>query len=294
VDGQASDDGDLVASSIGVTQGMFDTLGVSLLEGRDFTATEATDPNADVAVLNQRLAARLWPGESPLGRRIGFRSGDDVQWLRVIGVAPDIQYEEFGEETETSLHNVYVSSARTAFRTMAFLVRSETAPQTLIMPIREALRRMHAGLPLYELMPMRERRRFTTWEQEFFGRMMGAFAGIALLLACVGIYALLAYAARRRTHEIGVRLALGAAPGDVVSLFVRQAGRIGLVGLAAGLVLAIVVARTMSGLLFAIDAFEPRTFAVMAMTLLVVVLVSGYLPARRAARVDPVVALRTE
>lgn len=294
VDGQASRDEDLVASSVGVTQGLFETLGVALVEGRDFTASETTDTAADVAIVNRRLAERLWPGESAVGRRIGFRSGDDVQWLRVVGVAPDVQYEEFGEETDTSRHNVYVSSARTAFRTMAFLVRSNAAPHSLVLPMRDELRRLHAGLPLYELMPMSERRRFTTWEQQFFGQMMGAFAAIALLLACVGIYALLAYAARRRTHEIGVRLALGAAPGDVVRLFVGQAGRIGLVGLVAGLVLAAGVSRAISGILFEIDAFDPWMFAAMAVTLLIVVLASGYLPARRAARVDPVVALRME
>ena len=141
---------------------------------------------------------------------------------------------------------------------------------------------------------MAEVRRFTTWEQQLFGTMMGTFAATALLLACLGIYALLAYAARRRTNEIGVRLALGAEPRDVVTLFVGQAGRIGLAGLVLGLALAVAVARTLSGTLFAVDPFDPRLFAGTAAALLAVVLLAAYVPARRASRIDPMIALRNE
>ena len=293
VDGQSTSEQDLIASTVGVTNGLFDALGLSLIEGRDFTGAEARDTDSAVAIVNRRLAQRLWPGQSALDRRVGVRARDDVQWLRIVGVAPDVHYEELGEETDASRLNLYVPQARTGNRTMAFLVRMQ-APPLQIAPIRQALRSLHAGLPLYEVMPMTERRRFTTWEQEFFGQLMGAFAGIALLLACVGIYALLAYAARRRRYEIGVRLALGAEPRDVVALFVRQAGRIGIIGLIAGLGLALVVARTLSGTLFATDAFDPGLFVTTAAGLLAVVLFAGYLPARRAAHVDPVRALRVE
>jgi ABC-type antimicrobial peptide transport system permease subunit len=124
--------------------------------------------------------------------------------------------------------------------------------------------------------------------------MMGAFAAAALLLACLGIYALLAYAARRRTHEIGVRLALGASTRDVITLFVGQAGRIGALGLLIGLALAIAVARTLSGTLFAVDAFDPWLFIGTAGALLTVVLLAAYIPARRASRIDPMIALRAD
>jgi ABC-type antimicrobial peptide transport system permease subunit len=147
---------------------------------------------------------------------------------------------------------------------MAILLRGTGNPASLGAPARDALRRVHGGLPVYDIRTMREVRRFTSWEQQLFGTMMGAFAATALLLACLGVYALLAYAARRRTHEIGVRLALGAEPRDVVTLFVGQAGA---AGLTVGLALALAVARALSGTLFAVDAFDPWLFVSMGSVL---------------------------
>ena len=287
--------GDEVGAQIITTSaGLLDALGLRVVEGRTFTVSEAADPAARVTILNQRLARRLWPSGSALGRRVGVPGGDEILWMRVVGVAPDLVYEELGEQTEQSRMNLYFPYAFSAPRTMAVLVRVEGDPSSLAMPVRDALRRVHAGLPVYDVRTMQEVRRFTTFEQRFFGSMMTVFAGTALLLACLGVYALLAYAARRRSHEIGVRLALGAEPRDVVGLFVRQAVRIGVIGLIAGLGLALAVARTLSGTLFAVDAFDPQLFVATAGLLLAVVLVAGYLPARRAAHIDPVRALRAE
>jgi predicted permease len=294
VDGQASAEQDLPASTIGVTAGVFDALGVRLLEGRTFTSTETMDQDAGVTVVNERLARRLWPGESALDRRIGVRGSRSITWLRIVGVAPDVHYEEIGEQTNASEMNLYVPYASNGARTMAFLVKAPGSPASLAQPVRERLKQLHAGLPLYEVMPMTERRRFTTWEQRFFGQMMGAFAAIALLLACIGVYALQSYAARRRTQEIGVRLALGARPGDVVWLFVRQGSAIGLGGLLLGIGLAAAVARALSGSLWGVDAFDVPLFAGVGMALLAIVLLASYWPARRASRTDPIAALRTE
>ena len=141
---------------------------------------------------------------------------------------------------------------------------------------------------------MTERRRFTSWELRFFGEMMGSFAAVAVLLACVGIYALLSYAARRRTQEIGVRLALGASPRDVVRLFVRQGGVIAAVGIVTGIGLAVGVAQALSGSLWGVNAFDMRWIVAMSLALGAVVLGASYWPARRAARVDPMSALRVE
>ena len=279
---------------ITASAGLLDALGLQMVEGRTFTASEEADPEARVTVLNQRLARRLWPNDSAVGRRVGFRDEDEIVWMRVVGVAPDLVYEELGEQTDQSRMNLYFPYAGSAPRTMAVLIRAHGDPSALALPVRGALRRVHAGLPVYDLRTMKEVRRFTTFEQRFFGSMMGVFAATALLLACLGIYALLAYAARRRSHEIGVRIALGAEPRAVVGLFVRQACRIGVIGLAAGFGLAIAVARALSSTLFAVDAFDPRFFIATAAALLAVVLFAGYLPARRAATIDPVRALRVE
>jgi putative ABC transport system permease protein len=247
-----------------------------------------------VTVVNARLAERFWPGESAIDRRVGLRGSTGVTWFRVIGVAPDVQYEEIGEETQASILNMYVPYARNGARTMAFIVHAQGSPALLMQPVRNALRQVHAGLPLYEVMPMTELRRFVTWEQRFFGQMMGTFAAIALLLACIGVYALLSYAARRRTQEIGVRLALGARPNDVVWLFVRQGGVIAAGGLLLGIVLAVGVAQVLSGILWGVDPLDVRLFAGMGAALLAVVMAASYWPAQRASRVDPIAALRVE
>jgi putative ABC transport system permease protein len=287
--------GDEVGAQVITTSaGLVDTLGLQMVEGRTFTASEAADPATRVTILNQRLARRLWPNGSAVGRRVGIPGEDEILWMRVVGVAPDLVYEELGEQTDQSRMNLYFPYAFGAPRTMALLVRAQGDPSALALPVREALRRLHAGLPVYDIRTMKQVRHFTTFEQRFFGSIMGVFAGAAVLLACLGTYALLAYAARRRSHEIGVRLALGAEPRNVVWLFVRQAMRIGVIGLIAGLGLAVGVARTLSGTLFAVDAFDPQLFVATAGLLLAVVLVAGYLPARRAAHIDPVRALRVE
>lgn len=294
VDGQTTPEQDLAASSVGATPGIFRTLGVTMIEGRPFTAMESADPHSEAVIINAALARRLWPGESALERRIGVRGRAQVTWFRIVGVAPDVHYEEIGEETESSQLNLYLPYARSGARTMALLVRGSSDAATLIMPVRDALRQLHAGLPLYEIMPMTERRRFTTWEQEFFGQMMGVFAGIALLLACLGVYALLSYSTGRRTQEIGVRLALGASPRDVIRLFVGQAGVVGGLGLLVGVALAAIVSRALGGLLWGVDPLDPRLFAAVGAVLLAVVLFASYWPARRAAHLDPVTALRAE
>ena len=293
-DTQTSRDDEVAASSVGISSRLFDTLGVRLVHGRTFTADEVINPEAGVAIVNARLAERLFPGQLPIDRRVGFRSQNDILWVRIVGVAPDVHYEEVGEQTDVAQLNIYVPYAASGSRTMAFLVRASTAPALLIQPMRDTLRRLHAGLPLYEVMPMRERRRFTTWEQRFFGEMMGSFAAISLLLACIGIYALLSYAARRRTQEIGVRLALGASPRDVVMLFVRQGGVIAGAGLMMGFVLALGLARALSGALFGVQPFDVAGMATIGAALLLIVLVASYWPARRAARVDPMMALRVD
>jgi putative ABC transport system permease protein len=280
--------------AITTTPGLFTTLGLEIVDGRTFTASENADPQADVTVINQQLARRLWPDGSAVGRRIGLAGGGAPRWLRVVGVVPNLVYEELGEQTDQSRMNLYFPYAVSAPRTVALLIRAHGEPALLRLPVRDALHRLYPGLPVYDLRTMADVRRFTTFEQRFFGMTMGVFAAAALLLACLGIYGLLSYAARRRIHEIGVRLALGAEPRDVAKMFVLQAGKIGLIGLTGGLLLASVVARTLSGVVFGVDAFDPWLFAGTGAVLLVVVLIAAYLPARRAARVDPVIALRVD
>lgn len=293
IDGRTDETDEIGIHAIGITPALFTTLGLPMLSGRTFTEQESEDPAADVAVLNESLATRLWPGDSALDRRIGFRAGQNTTWLRVVGVVPDIHYEEVGESTEASGLNVYVPYSRDGSRSMALLVRASTSPEALVSPARELLQSLSSTFPVYRLMPMSELRRFTTWEQEFFGRLMGLFAAAALLLACLGIYALISYSVGRRSREIGVRLALGARPADVVGMLLRESARVGGMGLAVGLTLAVMIARGLTGALYGVSV-DGWLFVSTAAPLAAAILFATWWPARRAAQVEPTSALRDE
>lgn len=293
IDGRTAETDEVNVQSIGISPALFETIGLPLVAGRTFTEQETGDPDANVALINQRLAQRLWPNSSPLDRRIGFRFGDEFQWLRVIGVAPDVHYEEIGEDTQQSRLNVYVPYAMDGSRSLAMLARAQGSPDELIAPVREALKRIGPTFPIFRLMPMRELRRYTTWEQEFFGNLMAMFAAFALLLACLGIYALISYSVGRRSREIGVRLALGARPADVIGMLLRESVKVGATGLIVGLTLALMIARALVGTLYGVTV-DAWLFASMAAPLALAILAATWLPARRAARVEPTVALRDE
>ena len=293
VDGRTAAGEEIGVQTIGITAELFTTLGLPIVAGRTFSGEEVVAPQSRVALINRGLAERLWPGESALDRRIGIRGATDTLWLRIVGVAPDIHYEEIGEETEQSQLNVYMPYAISGARTMGLLVRAEGAPESLLAPMRQTLQRLGPTFPIYQMMPMRELRRFTTWEDEFFGRLMAVFAGMALLLACLGIYALISYSVSRRAREIGVRLALGAMPADVVRMLLREAAGVGSAGLAIGLMLALAIARALVGSLYGVT-LDTWLFATMAMALAAAIVLATWVPARRASSVEPTIALRDE
>ena len=293
VDGRTSAEDAIGVQSIAISPELFETIGVTLTEGRTFTDLEMQNPEADVVVINRELAERLWPGDSPLNHRLGFRYADDILWLRVIGVAPNVHYEEVGEDTDQSRLNVYVPYARGGSRGMAIVVRSQAAAEPLIAPLRDALRRAAPAFPVSSMRTMSEVREATTWEQEFFGDLMAVFAAAALLLACLGIYALISYSVGRRSHEIGVRLALGARPADVVAMLLREIAKVGAIGLFAGLMLAVAIARVLAGSLYGVSV-NGWLFASMALPLSAAIMLATWIPARRAARVEPTIALRDE
>ncbi len=287
------------ALRIAASPALFETLGAPLVEGRSFTASEHASPSADVVIVNRTLARRFWP-EGALGQRLalvdggGRREDAPVAWLRVVGVAPDLQYEEFGEETAQSRLNVFRPYAAVPGRSLALLVRTATPPRVQAEAVRRVFRELDPGLAVWDVRTMEEVRAFTTWEHRFFGRLMGGFAAQALLLACLGVYSVLAYAVGRRTHEIGVRLALGAGPSDVMRLVLRRGAALGLLGTALGLLLSLAVGRALQGILYGVEPGEPGPLLATAAVLVAVVLAASFLPARRAAGVDPIAALRAE
>jgi putative ABC transport system permease protein len=287
------------------TATFWDTIDRHLLAGRAFTDAEGSNVDSDVAIVNARLARRLWPGESALDHvvqvsepqpRDGHVSGSFAT-LRVIGVAPDLVYEEFGEETPQSQLMMYVPAARAGWRTQALLIRASSGvvdPATLASAIRAEVRRVDPGFAVYDVMTMRDRRGYNHWGERFVGKTATTFAIVALLLAAIGAYAIAAYTVTQRTREIGVRLALGSSRGRVTAGFLSLGGRLALAGGLAGLVLAIGVARVLQGQLFQVSPWAIDEWIAPTVAMAVAVVAATYLPARRASRIDPAVALRTE
>ncbi|HSJ15837.1 MAG TPA: ABC transporter permease [Longimicrobiales bacterium] len=273
------------------TTGYFDALGLELLAGRDFRPEEVRDTGAAVAVVGQRLARELWPGADPTGRTIVLADG---AVLRVIGVAPDLQYDEFGEDVIGTRLQLHVPAGRFGWRGMSLIVRAEADAAALVPGIRRELSALEPLLAPYEIMTFDERRIFTQWHVRLMGSYFASFGLMALVLALAGVFGVVAYAIARRQHEIGVRLALGASPRGTVWLMVWQTARLSLIGIALGLLGALAVSRALHGMLFGIEATDPRTLLALPVLLAAAAVLAAWLPARRAARVDPLVTLRAE
>jgi predicted permease len=282
------------AQAIPVASDVFGALGLQLIEGRAFTAAEVEQPEADVIVVNARLAARFWPGQSAIGRTLRIVEPQRTTACRIVGVAPDLVYEELGEETAQSQLNVYVPYARAGWRTMALLVRTPGNPAAVTGGVRGAVRATDPAFAAFDVMTMTERRLFTSWGERFVGRTFGAFAIAALLLACVGAYGLTAYAAAQRTREIGLRVAIGATRRAILQLLLARAVRLAAIGWLAGLPLAFASARLVQGLLFRVSPWTAEVWGLLPLALLGMVLLASFLPARRASLTDPATALRQD
>jgi predicted permease len=275
---------------VAVRPGFFAALDIPLVRGRDVSASDA--PGAPgVAVVSERLARQLWPGEDPLGRRLSV-AGARGPWLTVVGVAREALFEPTAENSHAV---VYVAQAQhPGALGLTLLVRAEDDARPLAAPLRRELRALDPDLPLVPVQTLAAYRRARLVETRFWTGLMGFFGGLALLLAAAGVYGVAAYAVAQRTREIGVRMALGARARDVVALFVRQALWRVAAGGAVGLVLAIAVARLLGSVLYGVGSFDALSLAGAAGVMTLAAVTASWLPARRAARVDPVVALRAD
>jgi putative ABC transport system permease protein len=270
-----------------VSSDYFRTLGVGLLSGRFFSPEEGAQ-SAKVALINRTLAGRHWPGESPVGKRFRvFPLETPDPWLTVVGVVPDFRLHALDEPPRLA---VYLPAASGA----GLILRTEPDPLSLLAAVREQVRDVDPNQPLHDCKSLEQcmeesvvGQRVTTW-------LLGAFAGIALALAAVGIYGLLAYSVAQRTHEIGVRMALGAGQLQVTRQVVGGSLKLALWGVVVGLGVACGITGLLTSLLYEVRPLDPATFAAVSGVLLGVALLASYFPARRAARVDPVVALRCE
>ena len=277
---------------VAVSPNYFSTLGIPLLSGRELTEADgATAPK--VALVSESMAKRFFPGRNPLGMHFAFGGGNGVKPdIEIVGVVKDVKQEHVSSTIQPYVYIPYAQ--RTKITGMTFYVRSERDPLLLASNLQGVVRQMDANLPVYDLKTMER----VVEEDLFSARMVAvlsaAFAGLAALLAALGIYGVLAYVVVQRTREIGIRMALGAVAGHVRLLILREVGLMVLIGVAVGLPAAYGLARLSESLLFGVHASDPAVYAVGLGLIGLIALAACFIPARRATRVDPLVALRYE
>jgi putative ABC transport system permease protein len=268
-----------------VSASYLDALGIPLRRGRNFVHHEA-EP---VLMINETMANRHWPGEDAIGKRLRF--GDDGPWFRIVGIVGDVKQQgaRAGLRGQT-----YIPYWHLPEPGVGVILKTHGQPDVLAAPLRHAVREIDPDMPVSNVSTMTGLVADSIEEPRFLALLVGFFAGLALLLAAIGIYGVLSYAVSQRTAEIGVRLALGAGRQDVFSLIVKDGFRLTLIGVAIGVAISLLVAPALSTLLFGIQPVDPITFAVVVATILVVALCASVIPARRGMRVDPLTALRAE
>jgi len=268
-----------------IAPGYFQTMGILLLRGRDFGVSESDEP-AGVAIINEALARRLWPGADPVGQRI--TSGGDKSATEIIGVVKTGKYRTLGEDPIPVAYLATLPPRRT------LVLRTSGDPKFLLDAIRREIQTVDRNMAATDLETMQQYMSLPLFPARTVGLLLGASGVLALVLTCVGLFGVISYIVSQRTHEIGIRVALGARRGDVLRLVLKQGLSVTAIGLALGLGVALVAARLLSSLLYGIGPNDPATLIGVSVALTVVALLACYLPARRATRVDPMVALRYE
>jgi putative ABC transport system permease protein len=276
----------------GATGRWFATLGVPLVSGRALTEQEARE-SSNVAVINESMARRFWPDADPLGRRFKQLGDTSNTWFTVVGVSRDFNPNELDDAGPIGPQYV-LSYRRLATRNTGLMIRTAAAPAEITSAVRKAIRESDPSMPVFEIATMEQVRRVGFWAPKLFGWMFAMFGLVALLLASVGVYGVIAYGVSQRTQEIGVRLALGAQPADVVRMVIRSGAVLASTGIVIGLGGALALTRVIQSLLIDVSATDAVSFIGVTAFLAAVALFASYVPARRATRVDPLTALRSE
>jgi putative ABC transport system permease protein len=282
------------AAFVPVSPGYFSTMEMRLLKGRAFDDRDGPQ-GARVIIVNELLARQLWPGEDPIGKQLkqGWPETPetDAPWRTVVGVVADVKLE--GVDRPTPMQ-AYLPLRQTPVRSIAIVARTAMEPTGAAAPLEAAVLASDKDLPLTRVLPMTQLMRDAVARQRFSTVILALFSAVAILLAAVGLYGVVSHSVTERTREIGVRMALGAERGQVLRLFVRHGLATAAAGTVIGLGGALALSRWLESLLFEVKPSDPLTFVAVAVLLLAVAMVACYLPARRAARIDPLLALRTE
>jgi predicted permease len=271
-----------------VTPEYFSTIGIPLIEGRPFGDDDRSG-GPDVALVSESFARHFWPAGGAVGKRVGYPWPSD--WVTIVGVVRDVQIDSL---TGISGEAFYRPIKQTPVAAVSLVVRSTADIQTLAAGVRNAVAQIDRGTPVSGIETMRSVVNRSAARQQFIMLLLSLFAGIALLLGVIGIYGVMSYAVAQRTREIGVRMALGASPGDAQRMVLREGVSLAGVGIVVGVLAALVSTRALSGLLYGVTTLDPLTFGAVPVGLIVVALLASYLPARRATRVDPTTALRAD
>jgi putative ABC transport system permease protein len=272
------------------TPNYFRTMGIPLLKGRAFTDQDKAG-SPPVMIVNETLAQRFWPNADPLGKRMRVAGPlNENPWAQVVGVVKDVKHELNIPTTP----DYYLPHAQDVWSSMVLVVRTRVEPLALAADVRQQVWSLDKDQPVFNVRTMDEVRSLSVSLYSFSSVSLGIFAGVALLLAAIGIYGVMFYAVTQRTQEIGIRMALGARGGDVLKMVIRDGMSLTLIGVVAGLGGAFAATRLLGSLLFGVAPTDALTFGVVTLGLLLVALLACYIPARRATKVDPLVALRYE
>jgi putative ABC transport system permease protein len=282
-----------MVSKLVVSSGYFRAMGIRIEEGREFDEHDR-DKSQPVAIVSESVARRFWPKGDALGKRLhlGF-SGSP--WYSVVGVAPDVKQMGLEKEAPLAIYVPYSQAPRSFFLSfMTIATRTDSDPLSMANALRRAARAVDPNMPLFDVTSMEQLVYQSVSTPRFNAFLLGGFASLALILAVVGIYGVTSYSVTQRTHEIGIRMALGAERTDVLRMVVRQGLRLVSLGTAIGVVAAFAVTKVLRSMLFGVQPTDPLTYFTVAAALIGVSILATYIPARRATKVDPIVALRYE
>jgi putative ABC transport system permease protein len=267
-------------------------MGIPLRQGREFRPDDVAG-QPGVAIINEDAARRFWPNQDPIGKRIspdgaGFQPG---VWLSIVGIVADVRHSTLDAAPRPE---VYYAYPQYPVRSLTFVMRTATEPMSLAAAARKEIWAVDKDLPISSLQTMDGLISASIAQRRLYLWLMAAFAAMALLLAAVGIYGVMSYTVAQRAHEIGVRMALGAQASDVLKLVIGQGAKLALIGLALGLIAGAALTRLLKNLLYGVSETDAVTFAIVSLLLASIALLACYLPALKATKVDPMIALRCE